>query len=56
MANPTSQEIDEIVNGQNQAQNAADYADTVKMEMQLISEENYQMVWTVTYTGPFVPG
>ena len=56
MANPTHQEITRIVAGYNRAKAAADYADTIKCEMQQIEGENYRMVWSTRYNGGFVPG
>ena len=55
MAQPTQEEIDRIINGYNRAEDAADYADTIVCEMQQVSGENYGMLWSTEYTGPFEP-
>lgn len=55
MAEPTEKDIERVINGYNRAIGAADYADSVVMEMQLVSVENYQMVWSNQYNGNFVP-
>ena len=58
MANPTQQDIDRIITGYDRADTAADYADTIVCEMQLVpsSSDNYSMVWSTQYDGPFTPG
>lgn len=55
MAAPTEEEINRIVDGKNHASDAADYAATVVCDVQLISDENYRMIWTNAYNGNFVP-
>lgn len=57
MSNPTPQEIDRIISGYDTAIAAADYADTIVCEMQATSSppNNYRMVWSNQYSGPFTP-
>ena len=55
MAAPTQEEINRIISGYNQADGAADYADTIICEMQQVSGENYRMVWSTEYSGGFKP-
>lgn len=55
MAEPTQDDINRIINGYNQAAAAADYADTIVCEMQQVSGENYRMLWSTEYNGPFEP-
>ena len=55
MSTPTEEDINGVVSGYNRAIAAADYADTIKCQMQLVSGENYQMRWSNEYTGPFEP-
>ena len=55
MAQPTEKDIERVINGYNRAIGAADYADTIKCEMQQVSGDNYRMVWSTEYNGPFIP-
>lgn len=55
MAAPTPAEISRVIAGYNRADNAADYADTIVCEMQQVSGDNYRMVWSTEYNGPFMP-
>ena len=55
MANPTDENISRVVAGYNRAVAAADYADTIVCQMQQVSGDNYQMLWSTEYTGPFEP-
>lgn len=55
MATPTQEEINRVINGYDRADGAADYADTIVCEMQQVSGENYQMVWSTEYNGGFEP-
>ena len=55
MANPTQEQINRIISGKDHAKDAADYADTIVVEAQLVSGENYNMVWSNQYNGSFVP-
>lgn len=55
MAEPTQAEINRVINGYNQADGAADYADTIVCEMQQVSGDNYRMVWSTEYSGGFEP-
>ena len=52
MAAPTEAEIDRIVAGVNNANRAADYADTVVFEPTLIEGNRYKYVLTNEYTPP----
>lgn len=53
MATPTESEIETVVDGYNRAIGAADYADTVKCQMQQITGDNYKMLWSTVYNGSF---
>lgn len=55
MANPTESEIDRIISGMNRASDAADYGETIRCEMQQVAGDNYQMLWSTQYSGPFEP-
>lgn len=55
MAQPTLEDINRVINGYNQADAAADYAETIVCEMQQVSGDNYSMVWSTEYSGPFEP-
>lgn len=53
MATPTESEIETVVDGYNRANGAADYADTIKCQMQQITGDNYKMLWSTVYNGSF---
>lgn len=55
MATPTEKDINRVISGYDQADLAADYADTLVVEMQQISGDEYKMVWNNEYSGNFVP-
>ena len=55
MAEPKQADINRVINGYNQADWAADYADTIVCEMQQVSGDNYRMVWSTEYSGGFKP-
>lgn len=55
MSVPTESEIDRVINGYNHANDAANYAETIKLDIQLLESENYQMIWSTEYNGPFTP-
>ena len=55
MSAPTPEDINRIVAGDNRASAAADYAATSVCEMQQVEGDNYSMVWSTEYNGPFVP-
>jgi hypothetical protein len=55
MAEPTQEEINRVINGYNEADEAADYADTIVCEMQQVSGDNYMMKWSTEYNGSFEP-
>ena len=49
MSQPTQQEVTQVIAGYENAAAAAAYADTVVMEMQQNSGDDYIMVWTNQY-------
>ena len=55
MANPTPEDIQKVLEAKNDAQEAANYADTLKFKMELVSGENYRMIWSTEYNGGFTP-
>lgn len=55
MSAPTEAEIERVINGYNRAEAAAGYAGSIVCEMQLVEGENYKMVWSTEYSGPFEP-
>lgn len=55
MSTPTQYEISRVVDGYQRANEASNYADTIVCEMQLVEDENYRMVWSTEYNGPFTP-
>ena len=55
MSAPEQKDINRIISGYNQADSAADYADTLVVEMQQMSGDEYRMVWSNRYSGDFVP-
>lgn len=56
MAIPTPQDIERVIAAVNRATEAAIYGETIVCEMQQVSGDNYKMVWSTQYDGPFVPG
>ena len=55
MSAPTEAEIERVINGYNRAEAAGGYAGSSVCEMQLVEGENYKMVWSTEYSGPFEP-
>lgn len=55
MATPTQAEINRVIDGYNQARESADYAETLVLQTEQISEDEYRMKWSNKYTGDFVP-
>lgn len=55
MATPTQEDINRIIEASDRASEADDYADTIVCEMQLVSGENYRMMWSTEYNGGFKP-
>lgn len=55
MATPTQEDINRVIEASDRASAAADYADTIVCEMQLVSGENYKMMWSTEYNGGFEP-
>ena len=51
MAQPTQQEVDRVIAAYENAKEAKNYADSIVIEMQLNSGEDYTMVWSTQYTG-----
>ena len=49
MASATQQEVDRVLAAYENAEAAADYAESIVMEMQQISLYDYKMVWTNQY-------
>lgn len=41
-----AKDVERIVEGYHRAENAADYADTIVLEAEQISDDNYRLVWT----------
>lgn len=52
---PTEERVNSILAAVNTAEAAADYVDDQICEMQLVSGENYNMVWNVPGAGNFPP-
>ena len=48
-------DVNRIVTGYIAAQEATEYAGAVTMEMQQISGDDYEMVWTAAYDGEYPP-
>lgn len=46
MASISIDDIEEIVNGYEQAIIASDYADSIVLEMQEIEDSDYRMIWS----------
>ena len=55
MATPTDAEISRVVAGYTRANEAAAYAESMTFQMQQVSGDNYQMIWSTAYNGRFVP-
>lgn len=55
MATPTQKEINSVLEGYNLASGAADYAESIVLEMREIENDNYQMVWSTENNGTFEP-
>ena len=55
MSNPTEQDISRVVSGYNRAAEAIVYGESIVCEMHLIENDNYIMIWSTEYNGPFVP-
>lgn len=55
MSAPTQAEIERILEGMNQAEAATDYVNHQLCEMQLVSDDDYNMVWSTTTRGDFPP-
>ena len=49
MAQPTQQEVDRVVAVYGNLQDANAYAESIVIEMQLNSGEDYTMVWSTKY-------
>lgn len=49
MAQPTQQEVDLVISAYENAKAAKEYAETLALEMQQNSGEDYTMVWSNEY-------
>lgn len=49
MSQPTQAEVDRVIAAYNNAKEAKNYADTIVVEMQLNSGDDYTMVWNTSY-------
>ena len=49
MSQPTQQEVDSVVAAYENAREAKQYADSIVIEMQNNSGDDYTMVWTTGY-------
>ena len=49
MSQPTQQEVTRVIAGYENAKTAAEYAESLVMEMQQNSGEDYTMVWSNQY-------
>lgn len=49
MAAPTQEEVDRVVAAYENAKEAVIYANTIVVEMQSISGDDYNMVWNTAY-------
>lgn len=47
--------IDRIINGYKNAEDAANYAEALVLDVEQESEENYTLVWSEAYSGDFPP-
>ena len=47
MAQPTGQEVTRVITGYENAVAAVEYVDSLVLEMQQISGDDYKMVWSV---------
>lgn len=55
MATPTEEEIERVISGYDRASAAPGYVDSIVCEMQQVSGDNYEMVWSNEYNGNFEP-
>ena len=55
MATPTDAEISRVVAAYTRADEAPNYAASIVCQMQQESGDNYSMIWSTAYNGPFVP-
>lgn len=54
MANPTQEQVNQVLSAYDLAVAAPGYVDTVIMDAEQISGDDYRMVWTDEYTGDFI--
>lgn len=47
--------IDRIINGYKNAEDAAEYAEALVLDVEQESGENYTLVWSETHPGDFPP-
>ena len=47
--------VERIINGYQEAEDAANYAEAIELEMRLNSGADYSMVWTEAYQGAYPP-
>lgn len=47
--------IDRIVSGYNEATDAANYEEAIVLDEELISDDNYRVIWTTSYDGAYPP-
>lgn len=50
MAQPTQQEVDRVIAGYENAKKSIQYAETIVIETQNNTGEDYTMVWSTAYT------
>lgn len=48
-------DINRIINGYTEAKDASEYAEALALEMQQTEGEDYQMVWSTSYSGSYPP-
>lgn len=54
MAAPTQAEVNRVLLAYNRAKSAEGYAETIVMEAEQISGDDYRMNWSDEYTGDFI--
>ena len=55
MAEPTPEQINRVVTAYNRAVGAAEYTNTLVVQAEQISGDEYRMNWSNRYDGSFVP-